>query len=120
MIFIESRMFTARLKDFLGAEAYCEFQNVLMASPMKGRVMPGCGGLRKIRVEGEQRGKGKRGGARVVYLHIPEAFRIDLLAIYGKDEQDDLSPRERRVLASMARLAKAEALAAARKGGKKQ
>jgi len=119
MIFVESRMFTARLKDFLGADAYREFQNVLMASPTKGRVMPGCGGLRKIRVEDQQRGKGKRGGARVVYLHIPEASRIDLLAIYGKDEQDDLSSQERKVLASMARQAKAEALVAARKGLRK-
>ena len=118
MIIVESRIFTARLKDFLGVDAYRGFQNVLMASPTKGRVMPGCGGLRKIRVEDEQRGKGKRGGARVVYLHIPEASRIDLLAIYGKDEKDDLSPQERKVLAVMARQAKAEALAAARKGGR--
>jgi len=120
MIFVEGRMFTARLKGFLGADAYREFQNVLMGSPTKGRVMPGCGGLRKIRVEDEQRGKGKRGGARVVYLHIPEAARIDFLAIYSKDEKDDLSPQERKVLAATARLAKAEALAAARRGGRKQ
>lgn len=119
MIFVEGRLFTARLKAFLGVDAYRAFQNVLMAGPTKGRVMPGCGGLRKIRVADESRGKGKRGGARVVYLHIPEASRIDLLAIYGKDEQDDLSPQERKVLASMARLAKAEALAAARRGGRK-
>ena len=109
MIFVESRRVTARLKEFLGADAYREFQNALMASPTKGRVIPSCGGLRKIRVEDQRRGKGKRGGARVVYLHIPEAFRIDLLAIYGKDEQDDLSAEQRKVLASMARQAKAEA-----------
>jgi mRNA-degrading endonuclease RelE of RelBE toxin-antitoxin system len=119
MIFVESRRVTARLKEFLGADAYREFQNALMASPTKGRVIPSCGGLRKIRVEDQRRGKGKRGGARVVYLHIPEAFRIDLLAIYGKDEQDDLSAEQRKVLASMARQAKAEALTAARKGGMK-
>jgi hypothetical protein len=118
MIFIESRLVTARLKDFLGPEAFREFQNLLMAGPTKGRVMSGCGGLRKIRVGDPGRGKGKRGGARVIYLYIPEASRIDLLAIYGKDEQDDLSTEQRKVLALMAHQAKAEALAAARKGGR--
>ena len=117
--FVESRGFTQRLREFLSPEAYREFQNDLAANPAKGQVVAGCGGLRKIRVKDEGRGKGKRGGARVVYLHIPEACRIDLLAIYGKDEKDDLSADERKVLASLARQAKTEALAAARKGGRK-
>jgi putative transcriptional regulator len=119
MIFIESRGVTARLKDFLDTEAYRAFQNVLLATPTKGRVMPGCGGLRKIRAEDLRRGKGKRGGARIIYLYMPEVSRIDLLAIYGKDEQDDLSAGQRKVLALMARQAKAEAVAAARKNGRK-
>jgi hypothetical protein len=66
----------------------------------------------------ESRGKGKRGGARVVYLDIPEAGRIDLIAIYGKDEQDDLTAQQKKILAALARNAKAEAVAAARRGGK--
>jgi putative transcriptional regulator len=117
MWFVESRQFTARLKEFLGAEAYRAFQNALQANPAQGRVMPGCGGLRKVRVEDSHRGKGKRGGARVIYLAIPEASRLDLLAIYGKNEKDDLSPAERKVLAAMARQARTEALMRSRKGG---
>ena len=61
------------------------------------------------------RGKGKRGGARVIYLDIPEADRIDLVAIYGKNEKDDLTGRQKKVLAALARQAKAEAVAAARR-----
>jgi hypothetical protein len=118
MIFIESRAFTARVKEFLETDAYRSFQNALMADPARGAVMPGCGGLRKIRVQDAHRGKGKRGGARVVYLVIPEASRIDLLAIYGKNEKDDLSPDERKVLAAMARQARMEAVARARRGGR--
>jgi hypothetical protein len=55
----------------------------------------------------------------VVYLHIPEVLRIDLLAIYGKNEKDDLSTEDRKALAALARQAKAEALAGARKGGRR-
>ena len=76
--------------------------------------MPGCGGLRKVRVEDQSRGKGKRGGARVVYLDIPQAERIDLVTIYGKDEQDDLTPRQKKQFANLARQARTEALAAFR------
>ena len=117
--FVESHGFTVRLPEFLGPEAYREFQSLLAANPARGQVMAGCGGLRKIRVKDEGRGKGKRGGARVVYLHIPEVSRIDLLAIYGKNEKDDLSAEDRKALAAMARQAKAEAIAGVRKGGRR-
>lgn len=40
------------------------------------------------------RGKGKRGGLRVIYLYTPEAAMIDLLTVYGKDEKDDLTAAE--------------------------
>ena len=63
--FVETRVFTNRLPDLLGDEAFRRFQNELAVNPRKGSVMPGCGGLRKVRVEDESRGKGKRGGARV-------------------------------------------------------
>lgn len=108
--FVESRAFTARLPDFLDDDAYSALQRELLASPDKGRVIPGCGGLRKLRFLDPRRGKGKRGGVRVIYLHIPEAERIDLLAIYGKNEKDDLSQADRRVLRALAEEARAESL----------
>ena len=107
--FVESRVFTARLHDHLDDEAYAGLQNTLLATPDKGKVMPGCGGLRKLRFADPKRGKGKRGGVRVIYLHIPEAERIDLLAIYGKDERDDLSADEKRALRALAQQAREEA-----------
>jgi len=90
-----------------------------MAAPEKGDVIPGCGGLRKVRVADPRRGKGKRGGARVIYLNIPEAERIDMLAIYSKDERDDLDEDQRKVLRALAEQARKEAIASFRRKGRR-
>jgi putative transcriptional regulator len=60
-------------------------------------------GLRKLRVADPKRKKGKRGGARVIYFHIPEADRFLMLDIYGKGEKEDLSPAEKNHLRELAR-----------------
>ena len=72
--------------------------------------MPGCGGLRKVRCGDPSSGKGKRGGLRIIYLYVPEAFRIDLIDVYGKDEKDDLSPHEKKLLARLAAATREEAI----------
>jgi hypothetical protein len=64
--------------------------------------MPGCGGLRKLRMADPRRGKGKRGGARVIYLHVAEANVIYLMDIYGKDEREDLTADQKKVLKRLA------------------
>lgn len=113
--FVESRIFTATLKNYLDDDDFLALQKELLAEPDKGNVIPGCGGLRKLRFADRKRGKGKRGGVRVIYLHIPEAERIDLLAVYGKDEKDDLTEKEKRILREMAREAFQEAKRRARR-----
>lgn len=75
--------------------------------------MPGCGGLRKIRTGDPRRRKGKRGGARVIYFHVPEANWIYLLDIYGKDEKEDLNAAEKKILKRLASEFKKEAIRAA-------
>jgi hypothetical protein len=85
----------------------------LMDNPDRGDVMPGCGGLRKIRTADPRRGKGKRGGARVIYLYVPEAKWFFMLDAYDKDEQDDLTAAEKKVLSGLARELKQQAKAAA-------
>jgi hypothetical protein len=80
--------------------------------------MPGCGGLRKIRLANPRRGKGKRGGARVIYLHVPEVNWIYLLDIYGKDEKEDLSAAEKKILKRLAEEFKQEAMRAASRAAK--
>lgn len=112
LTFVEMPWFTQRVKSRLDDESYRAFQNSLLANPEKGDVMPGCGGLRKVRFSDPSRGKGKRSGVRIIYLYVPEAFRIDLIDVYGKDEKDDLTAQEKKVLAKLAAVARAEAILA--------
>jgi hypothetical protein len=101
--FVETTDFSKWQPRFLPGNAYAELQRELVASPQKGDVIPGCGGLRKLRIADRRRQKGKRGGARVIYLHIPEANQFLMLDIYGKGEKDDLTPAEKKNLRELAR-----------------
>jgi hypothetical protein len=110
--FIESTGFTEAIVELLSDDAYAQVQFQLMANPDAGDVIPGCGGLRKLRIADPKRRKGKRGGARVIYLHVPVASRFYLLDVFGKDEKDDLSADERKQLRQLAERLKKEATAA--------
>ena len=68
MIFIETSVFTRRVKELIDEDAYTTLQNVLVVNPSAGDVIEGTGGVRKIRVAAK--GHGKRGGARVIYYHF--------------------------------------------------
>ena len=115
MIFIESSNFTKSIGNYIAEEGYREFQLSLILNPSAGRVIPGCGGLRKVRYIDPRRGKGKRGGLRIIYFFLPEQDWIFLLDIYGKDEKDDLTREEKKVLARLATRIK-EAAKGKRKG----
>lgn len=96
MIFIETSVFTRQVLELLTDEEYADFQSELAANPFAGDVIKDTGGLRKVRVAAK--GRGKRGGARVIYYHVSSAAQIRLLLIYAKDRKDDLSVDEKRVL----------------------
>lgn len=118
-VFVESSNFTEWVVEFLRDDWYAKVQQELMDNPNRGDVMPGCGGLRKLRTTDSYRGKGKRGGARIIYLYIPETKSFYLLDIYGKDEKDDLSTEEKKFLKQLADELKTQAKAAlARTRGK--
>jgi mRNA-degrading endonuclease RelE of RelBE toxin-antitoxin system len=118
-LFIESRAFTNQIAQFLEEEEYAAFQSYLMQDPERGSVIPGCGGLRKVRLSQPSRQKGKRGGARVIYLHIPEADWIFLLDVYGKNEKVNLTGRERKMLKKLVDQLKHEAIQKALSGKEK-
>lgn len=96
MIFIETSVFTRQVLELLTDEAYASFQKELAAKPLAGNVIEGTGGLRKVRVAAQ--GRGKRGGARVIYYYVSGAAQIRLLLIYRKGRKDDLSVAEKRTL----------------------
>ena len=110
--FVETRGFTDAVVDFLTDDAYAGLQHRLMENPDSGDVMRGCGGLRKIRVADAKRNKGKRSGARVIYLQVPAAQRFYMIDIYGKDEMDDLTAVEKKHLRELAAQLTQEAIAA--------
>ena len=75
---------------------YCRLQAHLTEDPGAGAVIRGSGGIRKLRWAGS--GRGKRGGFRVVYYWWSADERISFLFIYAKNEQDDLSAEQIRML----------------------
>jgi hypothetical protein len=96
-IFVESSLFAKRVNE-AGAEVLKEIQLEILKNPESGRVIQGTGGMRKLRISDEGRGKGKRGGFRVIYLDLPQVERTHLLALFGKDEKDDISSDEKKAL----------------------
>ncbi len=96
MVFIETPLFTKLVSDYLSDEEYAELQQVILLRPEAGTVIPGSGGLRKLRwAVGQQ---GKRGGLRVIDYWVTADSIIYLLFLYRKNEQEDLTPDQLRVL----------------------
>lgn len=98
LVFFETPLFTRLLPDYLDDEAYSELQRTLVANPETGEIMPGTGGFRKMRWADPRRGKGKRGGLRVIYYYLTEDHQIWMFTIYDKDEVTDLTTRQKQVL----------------------
>jgi hypothetical protein len=92
MIFIEDAGFLKRRKGLLDDDQLFALMEWLAVHPEVGNVIPGSGGLRKVRWA--VKGHGKRGGARVIYFWWIGYERILLLDIYTKGEREDLSACE--------------------------
>lgn len=99
MVFVELTPFIAFRTAQWSDEDLRGLQNALLATPDAGDVIPGSSGLRKLRWS--VRGRGKRGGARVIYYrHVPME-RIYLIYAYVKSAQADLTSRQIRTLAQL-------------------
>ena len=98
MEFIEAPAFTQWLSKYLGDDSYLELQLYLESQPEAGDIIQGTGGFRKLRWSDQRRGQGKRGGLRVVYYYFDQDQQIWFLTMYGKDEAEDLSPKEKLLL----------------------
>lgn len=96
MVFVETPDFTEDVKTLLPDDSYADLQLALAARPTAGDLIPGTGGLRKLRWC--LPGRGKRGGARVIYYWRAAQSQILLLAIYGKGIKDDLTAAEKKLL----------------------
>ena len=96
--FVELPPFERTRKDYMDEESYRQLQLELMDKPIAGAVIEGTGGLRKLRQADPSRGKGKRGGLRVIYYWWSGGDQFWLFTVYDKDQADDLTPGQRKVL----------------------
>jgi|SRR5215217_1231672 len=94
--FIETPVFSDQLHGLLPDDDYRALQLALALRPEQGALIRGSGGLRKLRWA--LRGKGKRGGLRVIYYWDPADGVIYLLFLYPKNQQEDLTPSQLRLL----------------------
>lgn len=98
MEFVEAPPFTRHLSQYLSEDGYRELQARLSANPNAGDLMPGTGGFRKMRWADVRRGKGRRGGLRIIYFHFASDHQIWLMTLYGKDEASDLTAQQKKIL----------------------
>ena len=86
--FIETPFFTKTLDRYLDDDEYCELQTHLNEQPDSGKVVPGSGGVRKLRWAAE--GRGKRGGLRVIYYLRLARGQVWMLTLYGKNVRENI------------------------------
>jgi len=99
MLFIETPIFTKLVTDLISDDEYRKLQLALVLRPEAGKIIPGSGGLRKIRWKSG--GSGKRGGLRLIYFwDVPEDI-IYMLLIYKKSKQEDLTPNQLKTLRNL-------------------
>jgi hypothetical protein len=101
VIFLETPVFTRQIKELVDDEVYRSLQVRLVANPDEGDLIPRSGGLRKIRLG--MPGRGKRGGARVIYYWVTAKSQIYLLLAYAKNVQEDLTEEQLRTLCALVR-----------------
>jgi mRNA-degrading endonuclease RelE of RelBE toxin-antitoxin system len=81
--FIETRMFSRLVQEYLSDDEYRALQAALIESPEAGPVIPGSGGVRKLRWAAP--GRGKRGGYRIIYYLRRTQGIIWMLTMYPKN-----------------------------------
>src|SRR5688500_18250906 len=96
MVIVESKLFTRQVVEELTDDEYRFLQAELLDAPDLGDLIPGGGGLRKLRWG--MRGRGKRGGARVIYYWAVAQSKILLLFMYPKNERSDLTQEQIKAL----------------------
>jgi hypothetical protein len=101
MRFVETPIFTEAIEELLDHESYRVLQFALIARPNEGVVIPKSGGLRKMRWY--LAGTGKRGGCRIIYFWNEARETFYLLYACRKSEEEDMTPRQLRILSQLVR-----------------
>lgn len=100
-VFVELPAFERNRRTYLDDDGFHRLQAFLMLDPEAGDAVPDTGGLRKLRFADARRGKGKRGGLRIIYFWWDSGSQFWLFTVYDKDEMSDLTPAQRKMFKSM-------------------
>jgi hypothetical protein len=101
----ETPIFTRQTEKLFNEQEKRELIDFLAENPLAGDEIPGTGGVRKVRYAAS--GRGKRGGARVIYYYLDETMPLYALLAYAKSTKDDMTSEEKRVVTSLAAALKA-------------
>ena len=99
MIFVETPIFTKEILTLLSDEDYRAIQLALLFRPESGEIIQRTGGLRKLRWKLPH--AGKRGGLRVIYYWDKPSEVVYMLWVYRKSRQEDLTPRQCKLLSQL-------------------
>lgn len=99
MLFIETSVFTRTVEELMPRDEYRALQSALVLRPELGTLIPGSGGLRKVRWH--VKGRGKRGGLRVIYYLDKKNDTLYMLLVYRKSRQEDLTPQQVKILSRL-------------------
>ena len=101
----ETPTFTRQADDLFDEDEKQELITFLSLNPLAGDVIAGTGGVRKVRFAAS--GRGKRGGARVIYYYLDKAMPLYALLVYPKNEKTDLTQEDKRAAATLVAALKA-------------
>lgn len=104
---VELETFTRQAEGLFTKAEVTALIELVAGNPTIGEVITGTGGIRKLRFGA--RGKGKRGGSRVIYFVYNEDNPIYLIARYSKGVQENITPGQKKVMAAFAAAIKAVA-----------
>jgi hypothetical protein len=106
---VETSAFARRAEKLLTPEEHEELLFFLALHPESGEEIPGTGGVRKVRFG--IKGRGKSGGVRVIYYFYDRENPVFAIFLYGKNEQVDLTPDQKKEVTAFAASIKADARA---------
>ncbi|MBP8308246.1 MAG: type II toxin-antitoxin system RelE/ParE family toxin [Burkholderiaceae bacterium] len=101
----ETPIFTRQTEKLFTDDEKRELIDFLAENPLAGDEIPGTGGVRKVRFAAS--GRGKRGGARIIYYYLDDTVPLYALLAYAKNDQGDMSPSEKRAVSNLAAALKA-------------
>jgi len=86
--FIETKLFTRLVSEYLSDDEYADLQTTLINNPEAGAIIPGSGGVRKLRWGSA--GRGKRSGIRIIYYAKVSEHVIWMLTLYAKNVSENI------------------------------